>query len=98
MALFAVSFNLLLGYTGLVSFGHAAYFSIGAHTTALVLKRAELSALFGIMAAPLASALAAVIIGFCCVRLSRIYFARLTLAFSQIIWAITFKISKITKP
>jgi branched-chain amino acid transport system permease protein len=95
-ALFAVSLNLLLGYTGLVSFGQAAYFGIGAYSCALLMKKGGL--VFG-LAFPLAGvfgALAAVVIGFFCVRLTKIYFAMLTLAFSQIVWAIAFKWNSLT--
>ena len=94
--LFAVSLNLLLGYTGLVSFGQAAYFGIGAYAYALLIKKAGLA--FGVAFAltGLSGAAAALIIGFFCVRLTKIYFAMLTLAFSQIVWAIIFKWNSLT--
>jgi len=94
--LFAVSLNLLLGYTGLVSFGQAAYFGIGAYAYALLIKKAGLT--FGVAFAltGLSGAAAALIIGFFCVRLTKIYFAMLTLAFSQIVWAIIFKWNSLT--
>lgn len=96
MVLFAVSFNLLLGYTGLASFGQAAYFSIGAYGTAILLTRAELAFPAAMASAILLSAFAALVIGFFCVRLTQIYFAMLTLAYSQIIWAIAFKWNAVT--
>lgn len=94
--LFAVSLNLLLGYTGLVSFGQAAYFGIGSYAYALLIKKAGLA--FGVAFAltGLSGAAAALIIGFFCVRLTKIYFAMLTLAFSQIVWAIIFKWNSLT--
>jgi branched-chain amino acid transport system permease protein len=94
--LFAVSLNLLLGYTGLVSFGQAAYFGIGSYAYALLIKKAGL--VFGVAFAltGLSGAAAALIIGFFCVRLTKIYFAMLTLAFSQIVWAIIFKWNSLT--
>jgi len=94
--LFALSLNLLLGYTGLVSFGHAAYFGIGAYTCALLIKKAGIDFMLSLLAAGLFGAVGALLIGFFCVRLTKIYFAMLTLAFSQIIWAIAFKWNALT--
>ena len=94
--LFAVSLNLLLGYTGLVSFGQAAYFGIGAYSCALLMKRASLVFPLAFVTAGAFGAIAALIIGFFCVRLTKIYFAMLTLAFSQIVWAIAFKWNSLT--
>jgi branched-chain amino acid transport system permease protein len=91
-SLFAVAFNLLMGYTGLISFGQAAYMGIGGYTTGLLLKKiAGFPFALGFIAAPLASALAALIIGYFCIRLSHVYFAMLTLAFSQIVYFTAFK-------
>jgi branched-chain amino acid transport system permease protein len=94
--LFAISLNLLLGYTGLVSFGQAAYFGIGAYTCALLMNNASVAFLIAFAAAGVFGAAAAFIIGFFCVRLTKIYFAMLTLAFSQIVWAIVFKWNSLT--
>ena len=94
--LFAVSLNLLIGYTGLVSFGHAAYFGIGCYTCALLITKANLPFGIAFAATGVFGAVAAVIIGFFCVRLTKIYFAMLTLAFSQIVWAIVFKWNALT--
>jgi branched-chain amino acid transport system permease protein len=96
IALFAVSLNLLLGYTGMVSFGQAAYFGIGAYTCALLMKKASVVFPIAFVAAGVFGAAAALIIGFFCVRLTKIYFAMLTLAFSQIVWAIVFKWNSLT--
>ncbi|MDI6753556.1 MAG: branched-chain amino acid ABC transporter permease [Thermodesulfobacteriota bacterium] len=96
MGLFAVSLNLLLGYTGLVSFGQAAYFGIGAYTCALLMKKASVAFPIAFAAAAVFGAVAALIIGFFCIRLTKIYFAMLTLAFSQIVWAIVFKWNSLT--
>jgi branched-chain amino acid transport system permease protein len=96
IALFAVSLNLLLGYTGMVSFGQAAYFGIGAYTCALLMKKASVVFPIAFVAAGVFGAIAALIIGFFCVRLTKIYFAMLTLAFSQIVWAIVFKWNSLT--
>src|SRR5215470_784233 len=95
-ALFATSLNLLVGYTGLVSFGHAAYFGIGAYTTGILMKKAGVSFLLAFPAAGVLAGLFALVFGFFCVRLTRIYFAMLTLAFAQIVWAICFKWNEVT--
>src|SRR5205807_7821486 len=95
-ALFATSLNLLVGYTGLVSFGHAAYFGIGAYTTGLLMKKIGVPFLLAFPAAGLLAGLFALVFGFFCVRLTRIYFAMLTLAFAQIVWAICFKRNEVT--
>jgi branched-chain amino acid transport system permease protein len=96
LALFAVSLNLLLGYTGLVSFGHAAYFGIGAYTTGILMKKLAVPFLIAFPAAGVVAALFALVFGFFCVRLTKIYFAMLTLAFAQIVWAICFKWNDVT--
>src|SRR5499426_4767470 len=95
-ALFATSLNLLVGYTGLVSFGHAAYFGIGAYATGLLMKKAAAPFVLAFPAAGLIAGLSALVFGFFCVRLTRIYFAMLTLAFAQIVWAICFKWNEVT--
>ena len=95
MALFAVSVNLLIGYTGIVSFGHSAFFAMGSYTVGLMLQK-----IAPLMPWPIPSALLcgmifsgiiACVIGYFCTRLTAIYFAFLTLAFSQIVYAIIIK-------
>jgi branched-chain amino acid transport system permease protein len=95
-ALFATSLNVLVGYTGLVSFGHAAYFGIGAYTTGLLMKKLAVPFLLAFPAAGVLAGACALVFGFFCVRLTRIYFAMLTLAFAQIVWAICFKWNEVT--
>jgi branched-chain amino acid transport system permease protein len=95
-ALFATSLNLLVGVTGLVSFGHAAYFGIGAYTTGLLMKKLAVPFLLAFPAAGVLAGGFALVFGFFCVRLTRIYFAMLTLAFAQIVWAICFKWNEVT--
>jgi len=95
-ALFATSLNLLVGYTGLVSFGHAAYFGIGAYTTGILMKSVGAPFALALPAAGVFAAICALFFGFFCVRLTRIYFAMLTLAFAQIVWAICFKWNEVT--
>jgi branched-chain amino acid transport system permease protein len=95
-ALFVVSLNLLLGTTGLVSFGHAAYFGIGAYGCGVLMKTYAVPFVLAFPAAGLIAAFFALIFGFFCVRLSALYFAMLTLAFAQIVWAICFKWNAVT--
>jgi branched-chain amino acid transport system permease protein len=95
-ALFATSLNVLVGYAGLVSFGHAAYFGIGAYTTGLLMKKLAVPFVLAFPAAGLLAGAFALVFGFFCVRLTRIYFAMLTLAFAQIVWAICFKWNEVT--
>jgi branched-chain amino acid transport system permease protein len=95
-ALFAVSLNLLLGTTGLVSFGHVAYFGIGAYACGILMKTYGVPFILAFPASGLVAAGFALIFGYFCVRLSAIYFAMLTLAFSQIVWAICFKWNAVT--
>jgi branched-chain amino acid transport system permease protein len=91
VGLFATAFNLLMGFGGMVSFGHAAYFAIGAYTAALLVKRAGVPMLLAVPAAPIAAAVGALIFGFFIVRLSHTYFAMLSLAFAQIVFTVIFK-------
>jgi branched-chain amino acid transport system permease protein len=95
-ALFAVSLNLLLGTTGLVSFGHVAYFGIGSYVCGILMKTYAMPFTIALPAAALGAAFGSLVFGFFCVRLTKIYFAMLTLAFSQIIWAICFKWNDVT--
>ena len=85
-ALFASAFNLLLGYTGLLSFGHAAFFGSAAYVTGHVVKVLGLSPLLGILAGVTAAALLGVVIGYLAIRRQGIYFAMVTLAFAQMVY------------
>jgi len=95
-ALFAMSLNLLLGTAGLVSFGHAAYFGIGSYACGILMKDAGVPFSLAFPAAGATAAGFALVFGFFCVRLTKIYFAMLTLAFAQIVWAICFKWNDVT--
>lgn len=87
LAIFAMSLDLLVGYTGLVSFGHAAYFGIGAYTLGLMAPNDEAANLWlTLPAAVLAAALAALIVGVFVVRVKGIYFIMVTLAFAQMFY------------
>jgi branched-chain amino acid transport system permease protein len=91
MALFATSLNLILGFGGMVSFGHAAFFGVGAYTVALLMKKAGINLFVALIAAPCLAAVAAAIIGWFCVRLIGLYFAILTLAFGELLYMIAFQ-------
>ncbi len=88
MALFAVSYNLLLGQAGMLSFGHAAYYGVGAYTVAILYAKLGVPMYIGIFAAPVISGLIALIVGWFAVRVTGMYFAMLTLAFGQLLHTI----------
>lgn len=96
MSLFALAFNLLFGFTGLLSFGHAAYFSLGAYTTGMILIKVTPSIPLAFLAGFLVATFAAWIIGYLCVRLDEIYFAMLTLAFGMMIHTIIWQWDSLT--
>jgi branched-chain amino acid transport system permease protein len=91
LAIAACALNLIMGYTGMVSFGPAGLYAAGAYATALLLVKAKVSFGLAMIAGPFIAALAGVIVGWFCVRLTHVYFALLTLAFSQIIFTILFQ-------
>jgi branched-chain amino acid transport system permease protein len=96
VGLFATAFNLLMGFGGMVSFGHAAYFALGAYAAALLVKRAGVPMLLALPVAPLAAAAGALVFGYFIVRLSHTYFAMLSLAFGQIVFTVIFKWKALT--
>ena len=96
MGLLAMSFNLLFGYTGLLSFGQAAFFGVGAYATALFLSKGGSSLLVGLLAALGAGALAAVVVGYFCVRRDEIYFAMITLGFGMMLYTVAHNWSGLT--
>jgi branched-chain amino acid transport system permease protein len=87
-ALLAGSLQLLVGTGGLMCFGHAAYFGLGAYGAALLLKQAAFPMPAAFVLAPFVAGVAALLFGFFCVRLTGVYFAMLTLAFAQIAFAV----------
>jgi branched-chain amino acid transport system permease protein len=94
--LFALSLNVLIGFSGNVSFGHAAYFAIGGYTCAILLTTYEWPLILSFPAAVVVSGLSAAFVAYFCTRLTDIYFAMLTLAFSMFIWAVAFKWRSVT--
>src|SRR3569833_2738996 len=79
-----------------MSFGHAAYFGLGAYGAGLLVKRFAAGMAPGLVAAPLLAGAGALLFGWCCVRLSGVYLAMLTLAFAQIVWAVAFQWEALT--
>jgi branched-chain amino acid transport system permease protein len=86
MALFACAFNLLIGYVGLLSFGHAAFFGMGSYITAHAVKVWGLPTELGILAGIAAGAALGGVFGYLAIRRSGIYFAMITLAFAQMVF------------
>ena len=86
MALFACAFNLMIGYVGLLSFGHAAYFGMGAYVTAWTMKHWHLDASLAIALGGVTGAVFGLVLGYLAIRRSGIYFAMITLALAQMVY------------
>jgi branched-chain amino acid transport system permease protein len=95
-ALFAVSLHFLMGPGGMLSFGHAAYFGLGAYGAGLMTLKAGAPTMLALLAAPLAAAGAALVFGWFCVRLQGVYLAMLTLALAQIVWSVVYQWDAVT--
>jgi branched-chain amino acid transport system permease protein len=89
--LLALSLNLLVGYAGMLSLGHAAFFASGGYCAGILVKHLGVSMPLAFVASPLLAALASLIIGFFSVRLSHAYFIMLTLAFGQLLFTVVWK-------
>ncbi len=97
MAIAALGFNLLLGYTGLLSFGHCAYFGAGAYAVALIMRYLGVHSMeLLIVGALIGTLVVAAAFGYVCVRYTRIFFGILTLALSQVLWSLAFKFFWVT--
>jgi branched-chain amino acid transport system permease protein len=94
--LFAVSLHFLMGPGGMPSFGHAAYFGLGAYGAGLLMHRGGLPMELALLLGPLVAGIAALAFGWFCVRLSGVYLAMLTLAFAQISWSIVYQWDSMT--
>jgi len=88
--IFAMSLDLLMGYAGMVSLGHSAFFGVGGYVAALALLKSP-GVASGLLLPAAAAALAALVIGYFSIRVSGVYFIMLTLAFSQMFYAVTFQ-------
>ena len=91
MSMLALSFNLLFGYMGQLSFGQAAFYGLGGYAVAMLMTKAQFNFWLSLIAGPVLAAIIGLIVGFFCVRLRGIYFAILTLAFGELIFFIVFK-------
>jgi branched-chain amino acid transport system permease protein len=96
LTLFAASLHFIMGPGGMISFGHAAYFGLGAYGAGLLVKHFAAGMLPGLVAAPLLAGGGALLFGWFCVRLSGVYLAMLTLAFAQITWSVAFQWQAVT--
>ena len=97
MAIAALAVNLLLGYTGLLSFGHSVYFGAAAYGAAFVVKYLHVVSMEAFLAGGLLSGLViAAVFGFICVRYTKIFFSILTLALSQVGWSLALKLFWVT--
>ena len=94
--LFAASLHFIMGPGGMHSFGHAAYFGLGAYGAALLLKQLHLPMELALSLAPVVAGLGALVFGWFCVRLSGVYLAMLTLAFAQIVWSVVYQWDDVT--
>ena len=94
--LFALSYNLMLGSTGMVSFGHAAPYGIGAYAVALITTKLGHNAIEGLVLSPFIGAAFGLIAGAFCLRAVRLYFALLTLAVSQLVYVAAFQSYSLT--
>ncbi len=95
-ALAAMSLNFLLGFTGVLSFGHAAYFGLGAYGVAMTIKYIVPSTPLALLVGVVVGAVAAAIIGRLIVNLRGVYFAMVTIAFGQVFYFITFRWNNVT--
>src|SRR4029077_19373838 len=94
--IFAASLHFLMSAGGLASFGHAAYFGLGAYGVAFLAKLVGLPMIVSLLLGPLLGLLGAALFGFFAVQLSGVYFAMLTLAFAQIVWSVAFQWVEVT--
>jgi len=95
-AIFAMAYDLMLGYAGMLSFGHAMFFGLGAYTTGLIITCLYPSVFMGLAASAFMGALIAFPVGFLSIRRRGIYFTMVTLAFGQLLYFIAFKWSSLT--
>jgi branched-chain amino acid transport system permease protein len=96
MGLAAMSLNFLLGFTGVLSFGHAAYFGLGAYGTAMAIKYWGVGSIPAIMLGIIVATIAAMIIGALIIKLRGVYFAMVTIAFGQVFYFIAFRWNAVT--
>ena len=96
LAIFALGYNILFGHTGLLSFGHAAFYAAGAYGLGLSSLHVSPHPLIGILLGVVCACLLAAVIGFFCVRQTEIYFAMLTLAFGMMVFSLIWNMRSVT--
>jgi branched-chain amino acid transport system permease protein len=94
--LFALSLNLIMGFGGMVHFGHAAFYGVGGYSYAILTLRGGFDPILAFVLSPFIAGLFAVVIGWLCVRRTRLYFAILTLAFGQLLYILVFQARNLT--
>jgi branched-chain amino acid transport system permease protein len=90
-SLLAMSLNMVVGYGGMFQFHHAVFYGVGAYTVALMLTKSSMPTWIGFIAGPIVAAFTGLIIGWFCVRLTRLYFGMLQISLGSLIWAIVFR-------
>jgi len=90
-ALLAMSLNLVLGYGGIYQFHHAVFYGVGAYTLALTITKTSLPAWIGFIAGPIVAAATGLLIGWFCVRLTRLYFGMLQISLGSLLWTIALR-------
>jgi len=90
-ALLAMSLNMVVGHGGLFQFHHAVFYGVGAYAVALMLTKTSLPMWIGFIVGPVVAAVTGLIIGWFCVRLTRLYFGMLQISLGSLIWAIVFR-------
>ena len=90
-ALLAMSLNMVVGYGGLFQFHHAVFYGVGAYAFALMLTKTSMPMWIGFIVGPVVAAVTGLIIGWFCVRLTRLYFGMLQISLGSLIWAIVFR-------
>jgi branched-chain amino acid transport system permease protein len=90
-SLLAMSLNMVVGYGGMFQFHHAVFYGVGAYTVALMLTKSSMPAWIGFIAGPIVAAFTGLIIGWFCVRLTKLYFGMLQISLGSLIWAIVFR-------
>jgi branched-chain amino acid transport system permease protein len=95
-SLLAMSLNLVVGHGGMFQFHHAVFYGVGAYTIALLLTKTSWPMWVGFIAGPILAALVGLLIGWFCVRLTRLYFGMLQISLGSLIWAIVFRWYKFT--
>jgi len=90
-SLLAMSLNLVLGHGMIFQFHHGVFYGVGAYTTALMLSKTSLPMWIGFVAGPVVAALVGLLIGWFCIRLTRLYFGMLQISLGSLIWAIAFR-------